>query len=153
MAGVTLLETRRRIFVVHLILFLLIMGGLAALNFTFTPAVIWFVYPLIAWGFGLIMHFLSAVAWARGTWDETKSDWKSRIWIRLFAVHLAVYVAVSSLLLFINLTYSPHLLWVLFAIVPWGIGVIMHLVLTLLWAPGSGASQDDSLDLDVNADS
>ena len=151
MAEVTLLETRRRLFIVHLTLFLLIMGGLAALNFTFTPAVIWFIYPLIAWGFGVVMHFFSAVAWARGSWDETKENWKSRFWIRLFAVHLAVYLAVNSLLLFINLTYSPHLLWVLFAIVPWGIGVIMHLVLTLLWSPGAGASQDDSSE--VNADS
>ena len=141
------LEIRRRLFVVHLILYLLIMGGVAALNLTFTPTVIWFVYPLIAWGFCLAMHFFSAVAWARGSWAETKRDWKSRFWIRLFALHLAAYLAVNSLLLFINLTYRPDLLWVLFAVIPWGIGVIMHLVLTLLWAPSPGGSEDDSAEI------
>ncbi len=135
MAALTLLEARRRAFIVHLILFLLVMGGLAALNLSFTPNTIWFVYPLIGWGIGVVLHYLFAVIWARGSLAEAKTDWKSQGLMRAFVIHLVVYLAVNGILLFINLTYSPQMLWVLFPAVGWGIGVALHLALTLLWAP------------------
>lgn len=135
MARVMLLTTRRRVFIVHLILFMLVMGGLAAINFSFTPKTVWFVYPLIGWGIGLILHFLFGVAWAVDTMSETSAEWKNKGLMRVFVVHLIVYLAVNGLLLYINLNHSPQMLWVLFPAVGWGIGVILHLTLTLLWGP------------------
>ena len=57
------------------------------------------------------------------------------LFLRFLVVHLVVYLAVNGLLLFVNLYYSPELLWVLFPVAGWGAGVVMHLVLTLLWFP------------------
>jgi hypothetical protein len=76
MAKVTLLVIRRRVFIMHLLIFLLVMGMLVALNYTLTPAVIWYVYPLIGWGLAVAIHFLFSVVWARESWAETRDEWK-----------------------------------------------------------------------------
>ena len=34
---------------------------MATLNLTSDPEVIWFVYPLIGWGIGIIAHFVFAI--------------------------------------------------------------------------------------------
>lgn len=128
-------EIRKRVFIVHLILFLLVMGGLSALNLNFTPTVLWFIYPLIGWGLGVVLHLLFALIWSRENWGETRKDWKSKGFLRSFIVHLVVYLAVNILLLVINLNFTPHILWVLYPAIGWGIGLVLHLVLTLLWGP------------------
>jgi hypothetical protein len=140
MAGVTLLVIRRRIFITHLLLFLLVMGMLAAINYTFSPAVIWYPFPLIGWGLAVALHFLFSVVWARESWAETRDEWRGRLFMQIFVVHLVVYLAVNSLLLFINLHFSPQMLWTLFPAAGWGAGLVMHLVLTLLWCPGTTAA-------------
>ena len=135
MAKVTLLVVRKRFFIVHLSLFLIVMGMLAALNLIFTPNIVWFLYPLFGWGIGVVLHFFFAIAWGRENWKEMANEWKNKILIRLFTIHLVVYLAVSGLLVTINLNHSPQLLWSLFPVAGWGAGILLHLVMALLWAP------------------
>jgi protein-S-isoprenylcysteine O-methyltransferase Ste14 len=43
-----------------------------------------------------------------------------------FYIHLAVYLAVSVLLIVINLSTSSDVLWFKWPIIGWGIGVLFH---------------------------
>ena len=43
-----------------------------------------------------------------------------------FFAHLAIFVLVNSLLVAINLTNSPSILWFLFPLVGWGSGLLIH---------------------------
>jgi hypothetical protein len=38
---------------------------MATVNVTFAPDIIWFVYPLIGWGIGIIAHFIFAIILAK----------------------------------------------------------------------------------------
>lgn len=43
-----------------------------------------------------------------------------------FKIHLVVYLAVNSLLAIINLTLTPEYLWVIWPVMGWGLGIIIH---------------------------
>ena len=43
-----------------------------------------------------------------------------------FYIHLTVYVVVGALLVTINLTTSPDLIWVTWPLMGWGIGLLFH---------------------------
>ena len=43
-----------------------------------------------------------------------------------FYVHAAVYVAVNILLAIINLTTSPEVIWFIWSLLGWGIGLAFH---------------------------
>lgn len=43
-----------------------------------------------------------------------------------FKIHLAVYFAVNILLAIINLTLTPEYLWVIWPVMGWGLGIIIH---------------------------
>lgn len=54
-------RARRRVygrigFMWHLMVFLMANGAMLAINLHYTPHTIWFVWPLSAWGAGLLMH-------------------------------------------------------------------------------------------------
>ena len=46
---------------VHALVFALVNSGLIALNLLTTPKQIWFIYPLLGWGIGLLAH--AATCW------------------------------------------------------------------------------------------
>lgn len=43
-----------------------------------------------------------------------------------FYIHLAVYVAINPLLIFINYSTSPRYLWFKWPLLGWGIGLLFH---------------------------
>lgn len=49
-------EPPLRGFIIHLIVFIAVIAGLAALNLTRNPAHPWFLWVLIAWGIALALH-------------------------------------------------------------------------------------------------
>jgi hypothetical protein len=59
-----------------------------------------------------------------------------------FYVHLAVYVAVNSLLLVINLVTYSGSYWFIWPLLGWGIGVLLHGLAVLLHSPGKTAIID-----------
>lgn len=42
----------------HLAMFVLINLMLLGLNIIVTPSILWFIYPLLGWGIGLVVHGL-----------------------------------------------------------------------------------------------
>jgi len=52
---------------------------------------------------------------------------KHRVAAKLgFYVHLSIYIAVSILLVIVNLSASPEYLWVRWPILGWGTGLLFH---------------------------
>lgn len=46
-------------FRIHLVTYIAVNSLLAIINFTLTPGHIWFIWPLLGWGIGIIFHALS----------------------------------------------------------------------------------------------
>jgi len=125
-------ENLKKIFFVHLAAYLLVMGILGAINYQHTPDTIWVIYPAIGWGLGVLIHYFT-VAWNRESFSDTREDWKKNSLERSFLIHFAAFALIMVMLVFINLTYSPDTLWVIYPALGWGIGVVLHLVFVLLW--------------------
>jgi len=45
---------------------------------------------------------------------------------RSFFTHLTVYIAVMTMLVVLNLTQSPENFWVIWPMMGWGLGVLLH---------------------------
>jgi hypothetical protein len=66
---------------------------------------------------------------------ETKSDFESYLKaskhvkeIKGFYIHLLCYVLIISLLVYLNLKYSPEHLWFIYPMAGWGLGLIGHAI-------------------------
>ncbi len=89
--GITLAEYKRadaelrieegRIgFIAHAIIYALMNALLIVINLAFVPENTWFFYPLIAWGIGLLMHYLYEIRFVRRTIEEreAKVEYRAR---------------------------------------------------------------------------
>ena len=56
-------EEARRGFIIHAIVYAVVMTGLIILNLTVATGFPWAVFPLVCWGFGLTLHYLFGVRW------------------------------------------------------------------------------------------
>jgi uncharacterized membrane protein AbrB (regulator of aidB expression) len=52
-----------RFFWVHLAAYLAVNAFFTATNLLFSPEELWFFYPLVGWGVGLLCHYLFGVRW------------------------------------------------------------------------------------------
>jgi len=73
-------EELRRGFFVHLAAYVIVNLLLIAVNLIYYPKVIWFLYPLIGWGIGILMHYLFAVRWIEKKLEglEAKAEYRTR---------------------------------------------------------------------------
>jgi len=55
------LEHERKAFRVHRWIYLTVVTILATINLAVVPHYLWFVYPLLGWGFGVTMHYVFGV--------------------------------------------------------------------------------------------
>ena len=89
--GITLAEYKRagaelrieegRIgFFAHAAIYTVINALLIVLNLVYVPQQIWFFYPLLFWGFGLLMHYLYEVRFVRKSIEEheAKIEYRAR---------------------------------------------------------------------------
>ena len=96
-------------FLIHLGVYVLVVGLLAALNLYRNPGNLWFVWVLIGWGIGVAAHGLAHPASASG-----RREGSSPIGERELLGAPLHYVAVNALLIVVNLLYSPGHYWFLF---------------------------------------
>jgi hypothetical protein len=73
------MEEAKRSFSVHLVVYVLVNAMLIAVNFIYSPKVIWFFYPLIGWGIGISMHYLFGVRWVEKELKETEAKAEYRV--------------------------------------------------------------------------
>ena len=110
---------------IHLVFYIFVNIILFSINFiTVQPMITfqtsWFLYPLLGWLIGLIMHALSYILVTRSVYPLAK---------RGIYYHLTAYLTVMVLLIVNNLQIIPGYLWVLWPGIFWGIGVIGHIVI------------------------
>ena len=43
-------------FKIHMVTYIVVISLLAIINITLTPAYLWFIWPLLGWGLGIIIH-------------------------------------------------------------------------------------------------
>jgi predicted membrane channel-forming protein YqfA (hemolysin III family) len=109
-------------FLIHLGVYVLVVGLLAALNLYRNPDHLWFVWVLIGWGIGVAAHGLAMVLRRSGRREAIFTDPRKRS----FLVHLFIYVAVNALLIAVNLLRSPHYYWFLYPLISWGLVLVAH---------------------------
>jgi hypothetical protein len=109
-------------FLIHLGLFVGVVGTLAALNLYRTPDHIWFIWVLAGWGIGLAAHDLALLLQRTGRREAIFTDERKRG----FLIHLFVYLAVNVLLIVVNLLITPDHYWFLFPLVGWGLALAAH---------------------------
>ena len=109
-------------FLIHLGIYVLVVGLLAALNLYRNPGNLWFIWVLIGWGIGVAAHGLALLLQRSGRREEIFTDRRKRN----FLVHLFVFVAVSALLIVVNLLYSPGYYWFPFPLIGWGLVLAGH---------------------------
>lgn len=86
------------------------------INFYYTPGVIWFVYPVFA-----VMWWPMSLFFC---WSQHKSHRPVG-----FAYSVCSFVLIMGLLLFINLYYTPNIIWAVypaFALVWWPLAMLFH---------------------------
>jgi len=115
-------------FLIHLGVYVLVVGLLAALNLYRNPGNIWFIWVLLGWGIGVAAHGLAILLQRSGRREE-----------RSFLVHLFAYIAVNALLITVNLLYSPGYCWFLFPLIGWGVLLAAHAYVAFF--RGRGAAQ------------
>jgi 2TM domain-containing protein len=109
-----------RIFLGHLVAYVVVTAICAAINLWLSPSTLWFPWVLIGWGVVVAIHAFALLL--------RKTRRRERIFIdrkaRAFAVHLFAYVAVVLVLLFVNLTLTPKVWWFHWVALGWGAGVL-----------------------------
>ena len=76
-------------FLIHLGVYVLVVGLLAALNLYRNPGNLWFIWVLLGWGIGVAAHGLAVLFQRSGRREEIFTDIRKRS----FLVHLFAYVA------------------------------------------------------------
>jgi hypothetical protein len=111
-----------RVFIAHLVAFVVITAGLAALNLWFAPQYPWFLWVLMGWGALVATHALALLL--------RKTRRRERIFIdrkaRSFTVHFFAYLATVLILLLVNITVTPKAWWFYWVALGWGAGILAH---------------------------
>lgn len=115
-------DVSMRVFLAHLVAFVVVVALLAAINLWFAPQYPWFLWVLIGWGALVATHAFALLL--------RKTRRRERIFIdkktRSFAVHLFAYLATVLILFFVNLTVTPQAWWFYWVALGWGAGLVAH---------------------------
>ena len=109
-----------RIFLGHLVAYVLVTAISAGINLWLTPGTLWWPWVLIGWGVAVATHAFALLLRKTHRRERVFVDRKARA----FAVHLFAYVAVVLVLLFVNVTFTPKVWWFYWVALGWGAGVL-----------------------------
>jgi hypothetical protein len=115
-------DLEMRVFLAHLVAFVVITAIVAAINLWLTPGYPWFLWVLIGWGAAVATHALALLLRRTRRRERIFIDQKTRS----FAVHLFAYLATVLILLFVNLTVTPQTWWFYWVALGWGAGILAH---------------------------
>jgi hypothetical protein len=73
-------ERKKKVFSIHLAVYVLVNAILIAINLIYSPNTFWFYYPLVGWGIGIIAHYLGAVRWIESKLKkkEAEAEYRAR---------------------------------------------------------------------------
>jgi len=112
----------RESFLRHLVVYLVVCSILVYLDFSSGNGVHWSKWPILGWGFRLLMHGLSA--WSRSSRprDEESSDKKRR---RSFPDRVRLYAVMSVAFLVVDFLTNGRITWAFYPIGGWGLGLLL----------------------------
>ncbi|TFF95304.1 MAG: 2TM domain-containing protein [Promethearchaeota archaeon] len=88
---------------------------------------LWAIYPILGWFIGAAVHTTVYLLYANGVYPMAK---------RAVILHFVAYLTVMLLLVVINAITYPAFFWVLFPLIFWGIGVIIHYIVYRVYFRG-----------------
>ncbi|TFF69101.1 MAG: 2TM domain-containing protein [Promethearchaeota archaeon] len=109
---------------IHLGIFTIVSILLLLINLIFTPLVLWIMYPFFGWLIGVSIHIIAYLLYARGVYPMAK---------RGLIFHLDAFIFTLLFLTLINLVTLPQFLWVLYPIIFWGVAIIIHILIYLVY--------------------
>jgi hypothetical protein len=115
-------DLEMRVFLAHLVAYVVIVALLAAINLWLTPGYPWFLWVLIGWGAVVATHAFALILRRTRRRERIFIDKKTRS----FAVHLFAYLATVLILFFVNVTVTPEVWWFYWVALGWGAGLIAH---------------------------
>ena len=80
LCGDALIDQRKlRGLYTHIVGYVLVMSGMAAINPMLTPRRVWFIFPLLGWGTGVLAHAVSVLdilPWFGPEWERRQVEKK-----------------------------------------------------------------------------
>ncbi|QEE17287.1 2TM domain-containing protein [Promethearchaeum syntrophicum] len=126
---------RKFVLILHIWVYILVNLLLFAINYFTYPTYFWCLWPLTAWMMILILHILSHVLFRKGIVD---------LHTVFILYHLVFYVVINLFLIFTNWytteVGTSRMSWVWWIIAPWGILLIIHLIVFFYVVPKHGES-------------
>ncbi|HXG78421.1 MAG TPA: 2TM domain-containing protein [Methyloceanibacter sp.] len=115
-------DLEMRVFLAHLVAFIVLTVLLAGLNLWISPRYPWWGWVLIGWGAAVATHAFALLLRRTRRRERIFIDRKTRS----FAVHLFAYLATVLILFFVNLTVTPKVWWFYWVALGWGAGIVAH---------------------------
>ncbi|MFO8019716.1 MAG: 2TM domain-containing protein [Promethearchaeia archaeon] len=114
---------------VHFALFLIVNLLLVVINYLSIEGDInlqnfWVLYPIFGWLIGVMIHLTAYFLYI----NEVKPLAK-----RILIFHIVAYIFTNILLIIVNLITNPAIFWVLFPLIFWGAGLVVHIVIYFLY--------------------
>ena len=121
---------------IHLCVYIFVSILLLIIDLLFTPSYLWIIYPFFGWLIGLTIHFVSYILYARGVVPMAK---------RGVIFHLDTYFFTILFLILINSFTIPEFLWVVFPIIFWGIALLLHIIIYLVYYSSSNIDENGKI--------
>lgn len=118
--------------IAHTGVYLVIIGMLVGINFLSSPFYPWFLFPALAWGALLGIHFV---------W-QLPLGWMKPRW-RRFLRHTGMYMVVIGMLAGINFLSSPFEAWFLYPGFIWGALLALHFLFGIVLRKRDDRTQRD----------
>ena len=122
---------------IHLGVYIIVSTLLLVINLIFTPLILWVMYPFFGWLIGISIHIIAYILYARGVYPMAK---------RGLLFHLDAYIFTLLFLTLINLVTLPLYLWVLYPIIFWGIALVLHTIVYLIYYSSSKIDEQGKVD-------
>src|SRR5690606_8485399 len=104
--------------------YMLIIPFLIWIYYITNPGFPWIVFPVVGWGIGVVMHGMSVYEYHPFIGKHIDKVRAKKM--RDFYSNLTAYILVIPFLAWINYRVSVGFPWIVFPVVGWGIGVIIH---------------------------
>ncbi len=108
-------------FYIHAIAYVLVNTGMATVNLLTTPGNLWFYWPLLVWGIGLLIHGLVTFQLRGYLGGGTQAQAKAA-----FYIHSIIYVVANAGMITLNLLAFPGDLWFYWPLLGWAGGLLGH---------------------------
>jgi len=121
---------------IHVGVYIVVSILLLSINLLFSPLYLWIIYPFFGWLIGIAIHFVSYILYARGVFPMAK---------RGIIFHIVAYLFTNLFLTIINFFTLPNYLWVLFPITFWGIALLFHIIIYVVYYSSKKIDNVDKL--------